>query len=373
MVFRCMRRNIFGIPLDVVWATTTAIKPRDIVEGDVPLSFFDADTRVIAAEAVDKISENATKINPYIDLDNVFVHARFQNKTAYYVKDERVADAIDLAQSFIIKGFRDYRDYTYRVLWILHALIYQEMSSNSVEIDVDNAIANGFPDTHILKDEFIALLMSILREYDVSVTVSNNLIRMERKEAQKIPFIILGMAQEAWNEIKYVRPLLKLLCIEIGPLRRSDVKWLLSQKLLSSRKSLYKPDSIRVKIIHPAKKYGYVKEVIAPNGEEILIPNCKKCIFYAKEELCRSNALEIIHDKDLKAKLSTKPTYILNTIAIYLQGLDATLNNIVVLFTYVNIGLQLMGEQDLADDIKMRTIKALQSLETQINETSSHT
>ena len=365
-----MRRNIFGIPLDVVWATTAAIKPRDIVEGDVPLSFFDADTRVIVAEAVDKISENATKINPYIDLDNVFVHARFQNKTAYYVKDERVADAIDLAQSFIIKGFRDY---TYRVLWILHALIYQEMSSNSVEIDVDSAIANGFPDTHILKDEFIALLMSILREYDVSVTVSNNLIRMERKEAQKIPFIILGMAQKAWNEIKYVRPLLKLLCMEIGPLRRSDVKWLLSQKLLSSRKSLYKPDSIRVKILHPAKKYNYVRDDIAPNGEEILIPNCKKCIFYTKEELCRSNALEIIHDKDLKAKLSTKPTYILNTIAIYLQGLDATLNNIVVLFTYVNIGLQLMGEQDLADDIKMHTIKALQSLETQINETSSHT
>ena len=367
-----MRRNIFGIPLDVVWATTAAIKPRDIVEGDVPLSFFDADTRVIVAEAVDKISENATKINPYIDLDNVFVHARFQNKTAYYVKDERVADAIDLAQSFIIKGFRDYRDYTYRVLWILHALIYQEMSSNSVEIDVDSAIANGFPDTHILKDEFIALLMSILREYDVSVTVSNNLIRMERKEAQKIPFIILGMAQEAWNEIKYVRPLLKLLCMEIGPLRRSDVKWLLSQELLSSRKSLYKPDSIRVKIIHPAKKYGYVKEVIVPNGEEILIPNCKKCIFYANEEMCRNNALEIIRDKNLKAKLSTKPTYILNAMAIYLQRLDMTSNSIAKTFTYINIGLQLIGEQDLAKSVKMLTIKTLQNIVIQISETPNH-
>jgi len=357
-----MRRNIFGIPLDIVWVAVATIKPRDVIENKVPLLFFDADARWIVAEVADRISL-------YIDIDKVVVPARLQNKAGYYIKDEDVAYAIDLAQSFIIKGVRSS---TYRALWILHALIYREMNGNTVEIDIDNAIANGFPDTHISRNEFIAMLMNTLQEYDISITISDNLIRMRGSEAGKIPFVILGMAQEAWNEIKYVRPLLKLLCMEIGPLRRSDVKWLLSQELLSSRKSLYKPDSIRVKIIHPAKKYDYVKEVIVPNGEEILIPNCKKCIFYANEEMCRNNALEIIRDRNLKAKLSTKPTYILNTIAIYLQNLDMTSNSIAKTFTYINIGLQLIGEQDLAESVKMFTIKTLQNIVIQISETPNH-
>jgi hypothetical protein len=352
-----MRRNIFGIPLDIVWVAVATIKPRDVIENKVPLLFFDADARLIVAEVADRISL-------YIDIDKVVVPARLQNKTVYYVKDESVAYAIDLAQSFIIKGVRDY---TYRALWILHALSYQEMDSNTVEIVIDSAIANSFPDTHMSRNEFIALLMSMLREYDISVTASNNLIKMRRKEVQEIPFIILDMALKAWNEIKYVRPLLKLLCMEIGPLRRSDAKQLLSQKLL------YKPDSVRVKVIHPAKKYDYVKEVIAPNGEEILIPNCKKCIFYANEEMCRDNALEIIRDKNLKTKLSTKPTYILNTIAIYLQNLDMTSNSIAKTFTYINIGLQLIGEQDLAESVKMFTIKTLQNIVIQVSEIPNHT
>jgi hypothetical protein len=370
MVFLCMRRNMFGIPPDIVWATIAAIKPGDIIRGEIPLSFFDADVRVIVAEAVDKISEVVSRFNSY--LDTVLVPIRFQNKTAYYVNDDNIAYAIDLAQSFIIKGLRDN---TYRTLWILHTLIYQEVGDSSIEINIDSAIANGYPETMSrdeFRDEFTDSLVRILRGYGISITISNHLIRMKREEAQKILFIVFYMAWEAHKEIKYVRPLLKLLCREIGPLRRSDVKSLLSQKLLSSRKSPYKPDSIRVKILHPAKKYGYIREIIAPDEEEILVPNCEKCIFYAKEELCRSNVLGIIRDRNLKTKLSKKPTYILNTIAIYLQKLNTALNSIATLFTYVNIGLQLMGEQDLVNDIKTHTIEALQNLETQINETPSH-
>jgi hypothetical protein len=368
---------MFGIPLDIVWATIAAIKPGDIIRGEIPLSFFNADfsnadTCVVVAEVADKISEVVPRFNPYIDLDKVLVPTRFQNKTAYYVNDDNIAYAIDLAQCFIIKGLRDN---TYRTLWILHTLIYQEVGDDSIEIDIDSAVANGYLETMSrdeFRDKFIDSLIRISQRYDISIAISNHLIRMEREEAQKILFTVFGMAWEAHKELKYVRPLLKLLCMEIGPLRRSDVKWLLSKKLLSSRKLPYKPDSIRVKILHPAKKYGYIREIIAPNGEEILVPNCEKCIFYAKEELCRSNALEIIRDRNLKTKLSKKPTYILNTIAIYLQKLNTALNSIATLFTYVNIGLQLMGEQDLVNDIKTHTIEALQNLETQINETQSH-
>jgi hypothetical protein len=363
---------MFGIPLDIVWATIAAIKPGDIIRGETPLSFFNADVRVIVAEAADKISEVVPRFNPYIDLDKVFVPIRFQNKTAYYVNDDNIAYAIDLAQSFIIKGLRDN---TYRTLWILHTLIYQEVGDDSIEINIDSAIANGYPETmsrNEFRDKFIDLLIRISQRYDISIAILNHLIRMKREEAQKILFTVFYMAWEAHKEIKYIRPLLKLLCKEIGPLRRSDVKSLLSQKLLSSRKLPYKPDSVRVKILHPAKKYGYVKEFIAPDGEEILVPNCEKCIFYAKEELCRSNALEIIHDRNIKAKLSKKPSYILNTIAIYLQKLNTALNNITTSFTYVNIGLQLVREQDLVNDVKTHTIEALQNLETQINETPSH-
>ncbi len=368
----CMRRNMFGIPLDIVWAAIAAIKPGDIIRGEIPLSFFDAYTRVIVAGAADKIKEVVHRFNSYIDLDEVFVRMSFQNKTVYYVNDDDIAYAIDLAQCFIIKGLRDD---TYRTLWILHTLIYQEMHGDSIEIDIDSAVANGYPETmsrDILRDKFIDSLMRVSQRYGISITISNYLIRMKREEAEKILFIVFNMALEAHKEIKYVRPLLKLLCKEIGPLRRSDAKSLLSQNLLSSRKSLYKPDSIRVKILHPAKKYGYIREIIAPDGEEILVPNCEKCIFYAKEELCRSNALEIIRDRNLKAKLSIKPTYILNTIAIYLQKLNTALNSIAALFTYVNIGLQLIGEQDLVNDVKTHTIKTLQNLESWINETPSH-
>jgi len=360
-----MRRNMFGIPLDIVWAAIAAIKPGDIIRGGIPLSFFDADTRVIVAEAADKIKK-------VINLDEVLVPMRFQNKTVYYINDDDIAYAIDLAQCFIIKGLRDD---TYRTLWTLHTLIYQEMHDGTIEIDIDSAVADGYPETMSrdkFRDKFMDSLMRISQRYGISIAISNHLIRMKREEAEKILFTVFYMAWEAHKEIKYVRPLLKLLCMEIGLLRRSDAKSLLSQKLLSSRKSLYKPDSIRVKILHPAKKYGYVKEFIAPDGEEILVPNCEKCIFYAKEELCRSNALEIIHDRNIKAKLSKKPTYIINTIAIYLQKLNTALNSVAASFTYVNIGLQLIGEQDLVNDVKTHTIKTLQNLESWINETPGH-
>jgi hypothetical protein len=349
-------RNIFTNYIEIELAIIKHIEPIDVIPVDGaeevrPLYFYNSFSGTLSPFIVDVIRDYVEE-----SFSRMFTPVTKNGNTVYFIKDEDLSYVIDLAQCFIIKGVIDPK---YRVVWALLTSIPPTVIGNEeVEIPIESITKKGL----LSKDEVLRALGEAINSIENKALSLQEIVevpdteKVRIKDINRLRYKIHYYAYEAWKELKFVRPLLTLLCME-GPLPPAEVKEKLSKWLR------YRQDSIRTRILSPAKNKGYIRIITTPSGEEIIVPNCKQCIFYANEKQCREDALKILRKVGIDtSNLINMPTCIINTLKNYIQFIINEESKLRAVLKYLRSIVYEFLDRETRNFIASYTVSILQKL-----------
>jgi len=339
MSSRFLKLSMQSIVTDIL----KLIHPSDIFLGRIPLTFYTYP--YLPSYVVEMLVKKLLGVSPRT-ISKVFSKI---SEDYYMVSDAKIANLIEWAQSYIQMNIRNIK---HRFLWSILALsTMYEAGSPYIELPLQEVLRIGYLEykevTRILSNinrelrEFMVQQLSSLTgiikisetgkviEKPVNILKAKDLeqlaptIKLENDKIivhniGELELVIREYARLAFKNMKYIKPLLDILCNYMGPCEKRELL-----EIASTRYG-FKRESVRVKHYYIARKHDFIKEERIGSAL-MVIPNCSKCIYFINPSRCKEEVLKALKNLNNINELSRLPNYILRP---FIQRFFYILNNI---------------------------------------------